>query len=141
MVLGALMLVVLPAASAHPIKPLTMEVVSDLVFPEEPDVPHWAGTITGDVAGTIRLDVSSSAFPGSTQHWDEVNVITTDGDATITVESKGVWNFATLKFRTIGIVVDATGEYEYLIGARAHGMGYTDSAVPPIRAEMTLQFN
>ncbi|MEN8112768.1 MAG: hypothetical protein ABFS21_00150 [Actinomycetota bacterium] len=140
--LGALVVASMPGASAHPIKPIRTGGDAVLVFPPPPDVPHWAYTLTGDIDGTARVDVPSARFPGLTEHWDEVMEITA-ADGTITVESKGVWNMNKYpyKFRTTGIVTDATGQYVYLIGASAHLQGWTDSIDPPITGEVNLRFN
>jgi hypothetical protein len=141
-VLIALALALVPAASAHPIKPVRAAGTAELVFPPAPDVPHWVYTLTGDIEGLARVDVPAASFPGTTEHWDEVMVITSDF-GTITVESRGVWNMNKypFKYRTTGIVTEATGEYAYLIGAIAHLHGWTDSIIPPIAGEVSLRLN
>lgn len=144
-VLIAFVLALIPAASAHPIKPVRAGGPAVLVFPAPPDVPHWEYTLTGDIEGTARVDVhpASVSYPGKTEHWDEVMVITS-GLETITIESKGVWNMnkkPPFKFRTTGTVTEATGDYAYLIGASAHLHGWTDSLIPPIAGEVSLRLN
>jgi hypothetical protein len=141
-VLIAFVLALIPAASAHPMKPLRTAGTAELVFPAPPDVPHWEYTLTGDIEGTARVDVPFASFPGKTEHWDEVMVITS-GLETITIESKGVWNMNKypFKFRTTGTVTEATGDYAYLIGASAHLHGWADSIIPPIAGEVSLRLN
>lgn len=141
-VAGSLVLALVPAASAHPIKPLRSTGGAELVFPAPPDVPHWVYTLTGDIVGTARVDVPTFSYPGLTEHWEEVMVITA-ADGTITIESKGVWNMNKFPFkvRTTGAVTDATGAYSYLIGASAHTTGWTDSIVPPMTGEVSLRIN
>ena len=140
--LAALVLALVPAASAHPIKPLRAAGAAELVLPAPPDVPHWEYTLTGDIEGIARVDVPSASFPGKTEHWDEVMVITSDL-GTITIESRGVWNMNKypFKYRTTGTVTEATGAYAYLIGASAHLHGWTDSIIPPIAGEVSLRLN
>jgi len=140
--LAALVLALMPAASAHPIKPLRAAGTAELVLPAPPDVPHWVYTLTGDIEGIARVDVPFASFPGKTEHWDEVMVIRSDL-GTITIESRGVWNMNKypFKYRTTGTVTEATGDYAHLIGASAHLHGWTDSIIPPIAGEVRLRIN
>ncbi len=131
-----------PAAMGHPMTPIRAAGDAVLVFPDEPDVPHWRYTLTGDINGIARVDVPFARFPGATEHWDEIMVITTS-DGTITIESRGVWNMKKFpyKFRTTGVVTAADGSYAHLVGARAHLHGWTDSIMPPISGEVSLRIN
>lgn len=102
-----------------------------LVFPDPPDVPHWIYTLTGDVAGVARVDITSSEFHGTMLRWTEVMVVETDDGATITVESRGAWSVVTLGYKTRGTVSEvagAGGAYDHLAGVPVIGWGYTDSA-------------
>lgn len=120
--------------------------------------------------------VNSPRFPGSTEHWVGGTIIFPEDGGVIAIEEKGVWNLLKprsgkvcpdgygecYKYRANGQVVDTlertapdgtviatyeTLDFEDLIGARTHGMGYTNftlgdiPANPPFLAEQSLRIN
>ena len=118
-----------PARADEP-EPLrcTFELSIDIGIPD----PHWAGTISGDIEGTIDLweRWSEIRYPGATEHFFEDFTITTD-QGIIKGFDKGVWNFATYKFRSVGFVTEVTpGDLAYLLGYKAFMIGFT-SEFPP----------
>jgi hypothetical protein len=146
--LMAFTLAAVPVVIAHPIQPL--RAVADLTF--DWGVGTWTGTITGDIEGEFEVTPAWAIFPGGdpaalpppgmTEHFGENWVITTSV-GTIEIYDEGVWTFNTFKFRANGRVTDATGAYEYLIGAKVHIMGSTTALDPPTPVYGTgyMQFN
>lgn len=126
----ALVMASAPAVAAAETEPLRGEMTISVVFPECPDC-HWAGTISGDIVGTIELwEIWDKIFVvGSTEHYFETFKITTS-TGVISGVDQGLWNFATFKFRANGWVTEATGDWAYLVGYKVHEMG-TTSAPPP----------
>jgi hypothetical protein len=110
----------IPAIS-QPYKPLRSQIDFELVW--DP-VPHWEGTLTGDIEGEIIVALQGATFPGTTEHFYETWVITTS-DGTIEGYDNGVWSFVTFKFRANGKITDATGSLEHLEGCNVHFMGTT----------------
>ena len=148
-----LALLAAPSVGAHPMKPLT---ASDHDIEVNCGGGFWEYDLEGDFSGTAEayIDFSTVRFPGKTEHWTETMVIAMDGGGTVTIESKGVYNMnsqhtpkSEFKFRTNGVVTDATAPWEHLIGARALGSGYTthtqvcDPTAEPIGGEFTLRLN
>jgi len=110
-----------------------------------PPPPHWVGTIDGDIVGTIELwpipDESYNVGPGpNVRHYAENFVITTKAGDVIKGYESGVWTFSTLKFRSHGMVTDATGDFAYLVGYTTHQMGMTTPMGPKIWGEGTEMF-
>ena len=86
--------------------------------------PHWEGTITGDITGTVYITEMEPKFPGITEHYFETWDITTN-EGTITIYQKGVWSFKSFEFRSNGWVTAATGTWEFLLKSTAHVYGVT----------------
>lgn len=86
--------------------------------------PHWEGTITGDITGTIYVTEMEPNFPGITEHYFETWDITTN-EGTITIYQKGVWSFKSFEFKSNGYVTAATGAWEFLLESTAHARGVT----------------
>lgn len=129
-----------PAASAHPIKPIRAHGTANFVM------NGWEYDFDGDldcdafaVVPEVRI-VGDFPFVEGTMHWFEIMAITC-ADGTITLESYGTWTFDNGKFRVNGTVVEATGVYNHLIGARAHQSGLVDPAVFPFTGTLTLRIN
>jgi len=95
------------------------------------DLFQWNGTITGDVVGnfTIFPDPDPS-FPGILEHYVETWVVETD-EGTLEIIQRGVWSFKTFKFKSNGKVIDASGDWEYLLGSPVHVRGVTTEFDPP----------
>jgi hypothetical protein len=87
---------------------------------------HWVGNLSGcPIAGTVEYWETDLNFSvGKTEHFFEEFLITTP-TGTISGMEKGIWNFATFKFRAEGWVTKATGEWTYLVGYKFHEMGTT----------------
>jgi len=127
----AVMALPLVSVSAQPMKPLRceMELTFDLGLPD----PHWIGTVTGDIEGTIEFWEfwDQNYVVGKTEHFFERFLITTDGGDTIEGFDQGVWNFGTtFKFRANGWVTEASGDWAYLVGYKMFEIGMT-SPFPP----------
>ena len=106
-----------------------VECVLDITYAEyEPEVFYWLGTLADcELAGTIKFVAVDEeyAFPGKTMHFVELFTIKPDIGGEITGKNWGVWNLSTLKFRANGWVLDASQEWEHLVGAKYHEMGTT----------------
>ena len=127
----AFTLALAPAVPAQAKKPLKCEIsiVLDL------DLFQWNGIITGDIEGTfISTPDPDPSFPGSTEHFLETMVIEPTVGGEIRLYQEGVWNFKTGKFRANGMVIAASGGWEYLIGCNVHVRGVTTL---PIQHGMT----
>jgi hypothetical protein len=121
-----LTLAVIPSVLAQPKDPLRFDLSITLVA----SPLGWAGTVDGDIVGTITIILLGAEFPGITEHyWEEWTIVTNDG--TITVYQEGVWSFKSYKFKSNGYVTEATGAWEYLEGARVHTRGMTSPFPPP----------
>lgn len=100
----------------------------------DPGLPTWEGTATGDVEGDFvinnigaNFDYPEPNIPEDELIWEfywEEWVIETD-EGTITAIQAGVWSFETFRFLSNGPVVDATGQWEYLIGSTLYVDGVT----------------
>ena len=113
----------------------TIDIMIDKTVPP----PHWVGTIDGDIVGTIELwPIPSESYNvGKVRHYAENFVITTNAGDVIKGYESGVWTFSTLKFRSHGMVTDATGDFGYLVGYTTHQMGMTTAMAPKIWGEGT----
>jgi hypothetical protein len=117
-------LAIIPAALAQPNKPLRCGVHIEL------GPSGWFGTVTGDIEGTITIELLDVFFPGITEHYfEEWTIVTSTG--TITIYQAGVWSFKSYKFKSDGYVSAATGDWAYLEGARVHTRGMTTPYPPP----------
>jgi len=122
-----------PAVADEPDEPAplrcTIEISVDLTAVDA----HWEGEISGDIVGTIQLwEHPDNYVVGKVMHYFEDFIITTSDGAVIQGSEKGIWNFATLKFRSVGCVTDATGDWEYLEGYNTLQMGVTDGLTGPV---------
>jgi hypothetical protein len=145
-VILAFTLALIPAVSAHPIKPVYCDVTLTWTG------AMWTGDISGDIEGTFQVlldgapifpggDPAAPPPPGMTEHFAENWVITTD-NGVIEIYDEGVWTFNTFKFRANGRVTSATEDYAYLEGAKVKIMGTTSSlAADPITGTATMRFN
>ena len=94
-------------------------------------VPHWVGTVSGDVAGSIIIMENPATFPGSTEHFDESWTITTDDGVVLKGYDLGVYNLNMFKFRANGEVTEASSQaLEYLVGYQMHFSGTTTPLIP-----------
>ena len=119
----AFTLALLPAGIVQAQKPLNCEISITLVWTTTEF--YWDGSITGDIEGTFIITPDPlPGFPGSTEHFLETWVITTD-DGTISLYQEGVWNFKTGRWRSNGMVTAASTDYTYLIGCNVHVRGVT----------------
>lgn len=127
----ALMFASVPVVAADETEPLRggMSISIDLSLC--PDC-HWVGTITGDIEGTVEFwEIWEENYVvGATEHFFETFRITTDSGIISGVD-RGVWNFATFKFRALGWVTEASGDWAYLVGYKFHEMGITSQFPPP----------
>ena len=116
----------IPAIS-QPNKPIRCQMQFQLDW----DNYIWVGTVSGDIEGSIIVTPSSASFPGSTEHFLETWVITTQ-DGTIEGYDEGVWSFKTFKVRTNGRVTRATDPaWADLVGCKVHFMGSTSEFPVP----------
>jgi len=126
----AFTLVLVPAVSAQPNKPLRCEVFIQLNWDWVGfggTSPYtWIGTVSGDIEGDVTLTLIGASFPGITEHYSETWVITTT-DGSITIYQEGVWSFKSFKFKSNGYVTAATGTWAYLVGSDVHVRGVTSS--------------
>jgi hypothetical protein len=130
--LAVMSMLSVPVASAKSSEPTPLRCTFVLTFdPNAPD-PHWEGPVAGDIVGTMQMYErwSDNYVVGATEHYFEDFVITTTGGDVIKGYDKGVWNFATFKFRDLGWVTDASGDWAFLVGYHVLGMG-TTTAYPP----------
>ncbi len=133
-VLGFVIVVALAMPTiSQPYKPLRSEIDFELVWAP---VPHWEGTLTGDIEGEIIVALQEATFPGTTEHFYETWVITTS-DGTIEGYDNGVWSFVTFKFRANGRITAATGSLEHLEGCNVHFLGTTTEFPVPEGEEVT----
>ncbi len=106
----------------------------------DPKNPHWDGIVTGDIQGTIVVTPQTAWFPGKTEHFTEISMISTGNGEFIKVADGGVYNFPTLKFRMNGWVIDASPGWAYLDGYKFHQIGATGEFPPAtVTASFTLE--
>lgn len=105
-------------------EPLKCDMAIDVYWTPAP--PHWIGTISGDIVGTIQFWEGPATFPGTTQHFTENFTIRIADGAVINGVDYGVYNLNTYKFRSNGWVTDVTpGEWAFLEGYSFHELGTT----------------
>ena len=94
---------------------------------------YWMGSITGDLSGTIYFwELEPDPYlVGNVMHFLEDFYIEFS-DGWVSGYDKGLWNFATFKYRATGWVTDTSANYEYLIGSKFHEVGVTTIPEPPI---------
>ena len=93
--------------------------------------PHWVGTVSGDVTGTVEFwESPDNTIVGKVMHFYETFKIST-ATSDICGYDVGLWTFSTFKFRAQGWVTTATGEWAGLVGYKFHEMGYTTAFPPP----------
>ena len=124
-----LSMVWMPAVTAKTLRCNQTIVVDE--YPEAgPNHPgeyvYWKGTITGDITGTVYFweNWERNYIVGSVEHFFEEFYIDL-GDGWISGYDNGVWNFATLKFRSHGFVTAASENYAGMIGNFFFEEGYT----------------
>jgi len=91
----------------------------------------WEGTVSGDINGTICIASTNATFLPNLQKFSEHWKITTIGGYEIEGDDSGVWVFSNRKWVANGIVTNATGPWEYLIGYDMHYSGVTDGLPVP----------
>ena len=138
------LLVLAPAVSAKTLKCDQTIIYDEYGVPgPHPDhlgeTGYWMGEITGDLTGTVYFweKMPDPYIVGKVMHFSEDFYIDF-GNGWVSGYDKGVWNFATLKFRATGWVTDGSENYEYLIGSKFHEEGFTTNPdVLPITGEGT----
>ena len=125
-------MLLIPTLVAHedddekPMKPIRCIIGISLNW----DLFRWDGVIDGDIKGEFIVTPLGQYFDYPYEdagiwevYWEEWLIET--GEGTITVLQAGVWSFETFKFLSNGPVVDATGEWECLIGSTMYVSGVT----------------
>lgn len=122
----ALLVTTAPAVSAASSEPKPIRCIVDVAYNDWGGGDwYWTGPIYGcSISGTIKMWELPPFFAGSTEHYFEEFLITTN-TGTISGTDAGVWNFGTFKFRSNGWVTAGTGDLEYLVGYKVHQMGVT----------------
>jgi len=88
--------------------------------------PHWVGTVSGDISGSIVMMENPATFPGMTEHFNESFTITTTDGVVIKGYDLGVYNLKTFKFRANGGITEVSApDLQYLVGYKLHEMGTT----------------
>jgi len=106
-----------PAVRAD--RPLECAISLDLTSPTS-----WAGTVTGDLTGSIAITENPAIFVGQTEHFDENTVITTTEGVVINIHDLGVVSFKSWKFAANGVVTDVSSpDWQWLVGYQVHFMG------------------
>lgn len=86
---------------------------------------YWKGQITGEFAGTVYFwETDKNRIVGQMEHFFEEFYIEL-GDGWISGYDNGVWNFATLKFRSHGRITAASENHESMIGTFFFEEGFT----------------
>jgi hypothetical protein len=125
-----LLFVSLSAVSAKPgAIECDLEITYDTWDGEE-NPPYWLGTLTGPgctVEGSIAFFAvhDEYTYPGNTMHFVETFVIRPYAGGEIHGKNYGVWNLTTFKYRANGWVLDASEEWEYMVGYKYHETGTT----------------
>jgi len=141
LVLTMLMLVVAfaPAASAKTLKCIQTIQFNDWGVagpnPDHTETGYWMGTISGALSGTVYYweNMPDPYIVGNVMHFSEDFYIEFEDGEWVSGYDKGLWNFATFKFRATGWITDASENCEYLIGSKFHEEGFTTSPdVSPI---------
>jgi len=126
----ALPLVSVPAVSATTLKFDEVISIDDwgVPGPLHPETTmYWKGTISGAITGTCYFweHWEENYVVGKVEHFFEDFYIDLGDGEWISGHDKGVWNFATFKYRATGRVTDASSEYAYLIGCKFFEEGTT----------------
>lgn len=88
--------------------------------------PHWVGTVSGDISGSIVMMENPATFPGMTEHFNESFTITTTDGIIIKGYDLGVYNLKTFKFRANGGITEVSSpDMQSLVGYKLHEMGTT----------------
>ena len=134
---AVLLFVSLPPVSAEP---GAIECDLDITYDKHaPGQWYWLGEVSGpdcSVAGEIAFYAvpEEYSFAGKTVHFVENFVITPYSGGKIFGKNYGVWTLSTFKYRANGWVLDASPEWQHLIGYKYHEMGVTStdtSNTPP----------
>ena len=140
---GALLLVSISVVSAEPASSGPIDCLLDITYDDhdENGEPYWLGTVEGpdcSVAGTIEFYAVREEYftAGKTMHFVETFVIRPVDGGELYGKNYGVWNMKSFKFRANGWVLDATQEWEHMIGYKYHESGTTTDPAdaPPIDA-------
>jgi len=115
-----LSMVLMPTVSAKTLKFDQIIVVDEYAEagPNHPDeYVYWKGTITGGITGTVYFweNWEKNYIVGKVEHFFEEFYIDL-GDGWVSGYDKGVWNFATFKYRAHGFVTAASENYAGMIG-------------------------
>lgn len=103
-----------PAVRAE--RPLVCTAEVDLASPTS-----WAGTVTGDVIGSIVILENPATYVGTTEHFDESWAITTTDGVVIKGYDLGVFGLKTLKAVANGMVTDVdSADWQWLVGYQVH---------------------
>jgi hypothetical protein len=123
LMLGLALTSVLVTAVIVNAKPLYGEM--ELYFqPDTAPSPVWSGTISGDINGCMHFYNTGDVVVGQADHFWEIWVITDcEGNMLLEGTDKGVFSMKNGKYRMNGVVTDAVGDYEYLIGHNVHMSG------------------
>jgi len=115
-----LSMVWMPTVSAKTLKS-DVNIVANVYSEAGPNHPneyvYWKGQITGDITGTVYFweNWEKNYVVGKVEHFFEEFYIDL-GNGWVSGYDKGVWNFATFKFRAHGFVTAASENYAYMIG-------------------------
>jgi hypothetical protein len=126
---AVLLLVSLPAVFAEP-GAITCDLEITYDVHEEGVDPYWLGSVTGpdcSVEGSIAFFAVRDEYfsAGKTTHFVENFVIWPDAGGEIHGKNYGNWNLSTFKYRANGWVLDASEEWEHMIGYKYHETGTT----------------
>jgi hypothetical protein len=138
---AVLLFVSLPAVSAEPgAIQCDLDITHDYHDGEDMP-PYWLGTVIGPdctVAGEIEFRAVPEEYftSGKTIHFVETFVIRPYDGGELYGKNYGVWNLSTFKYRANGWVLNATPEWEQMIGYKYHESGTTSDPAdaPPIYA-------
>jgi hypothetical protein len=110
-----------PAVRAD--KPLECAIALDLTSPTS-----WAGTVAGDITGSIAITENPATYVGQTEHFDENTVITTTEGVVINIHDLGVISFKSWRLTAGGVVTGVSSpDWQWLVGYEVHFRG---AAVP-----------
>jgi hypothetical protein len=115
----------MPGIKAQSDEPKQLMCTFELDVVWEP-APHWVGTVSGDISGSMVLTENPATFPGMTEHFDESFTITMTDGVVIKGYDLGVYNLNTFKFRANGGITEVSSQnLQYLVGYNLHEMGTT----------------
>jgi hypothetical protein len=96
----------------------------------------WHGTLSGDLAATISFWETPNRLMGSNDdkvmQFFEVLLIQPQAGGWMLGTDKGIWNFATFKFRAEGWITDASAGLTDFVGYRYFEMGTTTDPSGPV---------